>query len=181
MRALRLTLAGTVAVALLGAAAIGALAQSGDDELPVPASVVITSVFDSEEGLGAVVEPGADYAVVDGYRGLFTWDATDPRLSGTATYTGRFHRYPKLHGVELTAGIWTVTNEDGAWRGQSRGLHSPNATHGDTAMAVLTGDGAYDGLTANLTWDEPVDVPKESTIRGVIIADELPPFPEADE
>ena len=54
-----------------------------------------------------------------------------------------------------------------------RGIGSRN--FGDIMWLVLTGDGAYEGLTAYLTQDY---VHEAGTIRGVIIADELPPAPE---
>ena len=181
MRTLRLFLAGTVILTLLGGPSSAVLGQEDDAELPVPASVVITASEEGHEG-EVVLEPGADYAVVRGAKSWWTWDATDPRLSGTVTLVASVHRYPKLYGLTLTAGLWTVTNEHGAWRGEARGF--ADGRH-DVMQAVLTGEGAYDGLTAYLSWvgldDAWVGSDDENAIRGVIIADELPPFPEPAE
>ena len=186
--------AAAVVVALFGGFVLaGILAtQQGDKALPAavvespslrpdPVRVTITARWTWYTDLGTVVQPGATYGVIDGATGSMTWEATDPRLSGAATYIGRHHVYPKLYGDGLQVGAWTVTNEDGTWHGDGRGICT-SSRGWDTAIwygchdqVVLSGKGAYEGLTAYLTWN---DAHEEDTIRGLILAEDWPPLPE---
>ena len=162
-----------------------AVATMSPSPLSAPARVAIDVRWLSYSDLGTVVQPGSAYGVIDGATGTMIWFATDPRLSGTATYSGRQYVYPKLYGDGLDVAVWTVTNDEGTWRGESRGIVS-SSEDSDVATVILTGEAAYEGLTAYLTWgrvDEDdciVRTYQEDTMRGLILAEEWPRLPEPD-
>ena len=145
-----------------------------------PGTGVVITIIDPE-GVGgyepdAVRDP-AGYWVTDGAVYHSTWDATDPRLSGAATYIGMWHMY-SLPSTQLEAVAMTVYNDDGRWVGTGRGIFSPTAEYGDNLWLALEGEGAHEGLTAYVTFD----IAHEPDIgRGFIRAGELPPFPEPAE
>ena len=175
MRTLRVSLIGTVVMALLGGTGAMVAAQEGDGEPPTPNGVVI-SATESAHAQGFQVRESPDqayFAYSEDTRSDYTYEATDPRLSGQATYIGKWRYYPSPVDANVEAVALTVVNEDGTWAGTGRGIASPD--FGDILWLVLTGDGAYEGLTAYLTQDY---VHEEGTIKGVIVADELPEFPE---
>ena len=106
-----------------------------------------------------------------------TWDATDPRLSGEATYREMLHEYPG-HGFDTFASEWTVRNDAGSWTGSGRGFSSDDI---EAEWTELQGSGAYEGWTAYVHWDRaPGKCPASclGTATGVIVAGGMPPYPE---
>jgi hypothetical protein len=99
-----------------------------------------------------------------------TWEASDPRLSGTGTYTSNWNE-DMSNGLAYGASTYVLVNEDGRWVGTSRLFGSP----GGDELLVLQGEDAYEGLTsyvripatsgqktfdAVLTNAEPVEIPE---------------------
>jgi hypothetical protein len=168
-----------------GEEAAPAVATASSSPTSAPARVVVDVRWSSYSDLGTVVQPGSAYGLIDGATGSMTWDATDSRLSGVATYSGRQYVYPELYGDGLDVAVWTVTNDEGTWRGESRGIDSFDADS-NVATVILTGEAAYEGLTAYLTWgrvsedDCIVRTYEEDTMRGLILAEDWPPLPEPD-
>ena len=152
MRTLRLSLVGTVMLALLGGLGVVAVAQEEGTE---PTGVVINIV--------AMSDPGVRPAT-------WTFQASDPRLSGTATVAFTIEDYP---GATLEALALRVVNDEGSWVGTGRGIASQS--YGDMQTYILSGEGTYEGLSAFLS----VDIAREpGVIKGMVIEGELPPFPE---
>lgn len=175
MRTLRMSLVGAVALALLGGLGSAGLAQDDPTE---PVGIVVTlSDFAHVAGGDWVDEADKPYGTNYGQEHSYTWEATDPRLSGAATYRGNWHGYGSLDS-QLEGFEWSVVNDEGSWAGTGYGIFSVGARFGDLASVVMHGAGAYEGLTAFLTFDIAHE---EDTARGLIIADEMPPFPEPTE
>ena len=86
----------------------------------------------------------------------FTWagtiTATDPRFSGTHYYSWDADVYSLASGDE-GQGVWAeghrIENDEGAWQGSQTGASLPDGTL-QASPAFLTGEGAYEGLTAVL-------------------------------
>ncbi len=90
---------------------------------------------------------------VDRTRG-YTWQgaivATDPRFSGTHYYSWNGDSYTLQSGLpaqEVSAEGHRIENDAGAWQGSGYGVSFPDSTM-QSALTVLVGEGAYDGLTA---------------------------------
>ena len=148
MRTFRAILAGPVVLALLlglGGAAIG---QTDD---AVPTGTTGTLVLD-EPVMG-------DEAMEH----VHTWTADDPRLTGTATYTGNWHLYDPpsedCDDPEREAGaMYEIVNEGGGWA--CAGVNAPiPGPEGATNVHVLalTGTGEYEGLYAYIMIDWGTD------------------------
>ena len=172
MRTLRMSLAGTVILALLGGGT--ALAQSEDTAPTEPTGVVINRADETLVEQGSSTQRSGDaFSTIEGVVMSWTWDASDPRLSGTATYTFNSHGYSGPLNALLDAIVVTVVNDGGSWAGTGQGIGSME--YGAMQMLMLTGEGGYEGLTAFLTEDIKNEM---GTIRGVIVAGGLPPYPE---
>jgi hypothetical protein len=158
-----------LAAGLLATSAIEATAQdeTTGPTAPVEFSGKISfgpcSGAETVEGVpGKVVYRGEHYCnpgVVEPF--------SDPRLEGTY-YVWPYHD-AHLGGPEIWASAFTITNDEGAWRG------IPAISISDTGTEILVGEGAYDGLTAI------AEVTLNGTIwdwHGWIIEGDLPPLPE---
>ena len=180
------TLHRSVAAAVILVLAAGSLsiaaAQVEIAEPEVPVGVVIEATWTGRPDDGEITtDPSrAFYSVYDRIVSE-RWEATDPRLSGEATYRGMRHEYPTL-GYFLESFEQTLVNEEGSWVGTGTGIASRNddAEYGDVYTMALRGAGAYAGLVAYLTAIFPYDEVDTYVwrIRGLIVEDELPPFPE---
>jgi hypothetical protein len=116
----------------------------------------------------------------------FTWSgtitATDERFSGTHSYSWDGNGYtpgsadPHVAMVEGLAS-WAeghrIENSDGAWTGSTVGITFPDGTN-EGSPAVLTGEGAYAGLTAVLLVAEG---PCFFNYRGIVMEVPDPPVP----
>ena len=182
MRSPRSALASIVTAALMVATAGMTVAQAEADPDAAPVGVVIESTWTGRPDDGQITtDPSrAFYSVYDRIVSE-RWEATDPRLSGEATYRGMRHEYPTL-GYFLESFEQTLVNEEGSWVGTGTGIASRNddAEYGDVYTMALRGAGAYAGLVAYLTAIFPYDEVDTYVwrIRGLIVEDELPPFPE---
>ena len=187
MRTLRQTLAGLVSLALAAGITGIAVAQEEAEAEAVPTGVVIEATWLDELDDGRfIIEPGAAFYTISEMIEVWSWDSTDPRLSGDATSRAMVHRYPSLGtstGYDLYAWALTLVNGDGSWTGTGTGLRTweDPAEFGNVETMTLHGAGAYEDLTAYLTYagESSSDArPYTDTYRGLIVAGELPPIPE---
>jgi hypothetical protein len=98
--------------------------------------------------------------------------ASDERLSGTASYVvnGSYlvpsdSRYP----ANVFVGSVTIEAANGTWEGSFVGLDYPG-TPDNESQHILTGTGAYEGLTAVMTT-------RDDVTSGLIFPGELPDLP----
>jgi hypothetical protein len=133
---------------------------------------------------GVVPGPDGDLTI-ERTRG-FTWlgliSATDPRFSGTHYYSwdgngftaGAADPYAQVvDGFGTWAEGHRIETAEGAWAGSTVGITLPDGTN-EAAPAVLTGEGAYQGLTAVMF---PIDGPCLFDFRGFVIEVPAPPVP----
>ena len=119
-------------------------------------------------------------------------EVSDPRFAGTWTVymdSDQFV-YPGVDMDDLLRVISAaqrIENDDGEWLGSDYDAYVPGAPPSAWDLVVLEGEGAYAGYTA-LTRTNPADPTCECfesddaciwDVRGVVIAGELPPTPEA--
>lgn len=116
---------------------------------------------------------------------VIEWDSLevdDPRLSGRVTVALNANAHQEADGIEVVPQALSlrIENEDGTWFGsgtslsRGRGMLAPDeATNLDTI--VLTGMGAYEGLSAYLIMDGTAS---PATVEGAIFAGGLPPAPQ---
>ena len=166
-----------------------------DEDAPQP-PVEVTACF----GPGPEVHRGTEEQVVvpvtDGdmtilqsrgftYRQSLT-SVSDPRLEGTLYQAVNQDDYT-LPGDEPSAGISDsrptglaiatftnrIENDEGAWEGSAVQLDSPDGTT-YVAPLVMTGEGAYEGLTAIVGF---VDIWNDCAVTGYIIDGSVPAPP----
>jgi hypothetical protein len=113
----------------------------------------------------------------------FTWSgaitATDERFSGTHYYSFDDDGYTLASGEpgpRVVAEGHRIENDEGAWQGWSMGA---GLSEDSLALspAFLTGEGAYEGLTAILFADEGIC---SFNFRGIVIEVPEPPVPSTD-
>lgn len=153
-------------------------------------------------GQPAALDPSEVIAAVSGTTGGFTDTSADPLVFGDTAIEMRNVRLegpltlsdPRLsghfwsvHNVDQffddlgEAGVGTVgiDNDEGSWTGTFRGFEMPGVQDGYAWYynLLLTGSGAYDGLSAMLQFD-----PQEAfwAIEGIIFPGELPEYPDMD-
>ena len=169
MRTLRLTVVGTVMLALLGGLPAAVMAQSEADPM-APAAVTGTAQSYSLESPGTTSSCG-DQTCIDGVRSANSWDASDTRLTGEVTYIGNWREYPGA-GFQVEGATRVLENDGGRWVGTATALVR-DGLNSDTI--VLHGQDAYEGLTAYILMDWATE---PATFVGAIFAGELPQFPE---
>jgi hypothetical protein len=172
MRTTRLFLSSVVTVVLTSGLVGAVLAQ--DDQVigPMGANYFTATDTPISGGTFAWVE-GSEYTEAEGVTAVTDFVATDPRISGQATWTSniRFYPYGEEGGIDPAA--WAsavrIENADGSWVGTTTGYHDPaDATR---EWNVVDGEGAYEGLTAVFRFAA------EAGYEGVIVPGGLPPFP----
>jgi hypothetical protein len=139
-------------------------------ELADPVEVTITytegpPVEDSEE---VCTDAPGDYEMCTS-AWSHQFSASDPRLSGTATYRVN----EMFTGVIIEAYAIELVNDEGAWVGTGRHVSSPV----DATLLTLTGERAYEGFSA-VVFEDTSGTDDEAIKKAVIIESELPPFPE---
>lgn len=178
MRRFRLSLAGTVILALLaGPAGI----VSAQDE-------AVTATYVTGEVVGYMPLRQGDTSTDDGlwmlsddqYELAIAW--SDPRLPSLKHGRENQYRYHKGDGLwpQALAGTIRFESPDGAWVGTAHGMADDDAERGRqmTKVMLLDGEGAYDGLHAIIivTIDEAV-TPFPS-YEGFIFERDLPSLPD---
>jgi hypothetical protein len=169
MRTMRLSLAGTIILALLGGTSI-AFAQEAEDGEAATSPVVVSGTL---ECLGE--EPAQD-AVVN----LHQWQASDPRLEGAATYAGRWLVYGEPaedRGDSSTArdaALYAIVNDGGQWLCETSRLPDPMVPSEQHTL-VFSGQGEYEGMTAylHIDWSEA-----PYAFTGLILPGDEPPYAE---
>jgi hypothetical protein len=169
MRSLRITHAAMFAVALTTTGSLVVLAQDADPKAPRAVlgwALDETHFADGENGEvdGVLQRRGSTYT--------YRFESDDPRLSGTAVWTGSGDRYQGDPGFEVQTATWSLENPDGLWAGQGTGIQGPGLAESD--VIVLTGSGAYDGLSAYLMMDWGYG---GGRFRGAVFPGEMPPLP----
>ena len=164
----------------------GSVPGAATDAAPQPPTEVSGHLICGPEvragTLDTEVVPLADGSMSIAHTAGYAWQPTatmnDPRLEGTyyISYDDDYYSYPGPASNRVGTGTWRIENEAGAWQGTYS-----NAILGDgtntTASSILTGEGAYEGLTAfwevqgdwdACTWD----------VRGLIFEGDVPAAPE---
>ena len=170
---LRSSLAALSVLSLLGATSGAVIAAESDEAM---ASVTVKGqVF-----FTGVASDGVMTMDEDAWRTKDTevWlrvEADDDRLDGTGSARYNSSKYP--YPLELQAGIYDFANEDGRWVGTYTAFVEP--TMGiDRDTVILSGEGAYEGLSAYL----PIDWSGNSgSFIGAIFPGVMPTVPTPDD
>jgi hypothetical protein len=176
MRTLRLSLVGAVILMLLGGLSSVATAQGDEVIGPLGANYfTATDTTVSAEPLEWM--PGPGYTEAVDAISVTEFTASDPRISGQATWTNdiRFFPYGEEGGIDpaVWQGTVRIENADGAWAGTLTGYHDPAEVARE--WNIVTGEGAYEGLSAIFRFVS------EGGYEGVIVPGGLPPLPEPAE
>jgi len=177
MRSLRLSLAGTLVLALLGGMG-GAVAQDEGATVPDGPHPVTGQIW-----IGAVLQP-ATVTEEEGRqvrRGFGFWDTIeldDARLSGKLWQVWNRDSIggPLKQGDgEVAAAALELVNEDGSWVGTMRGYASmgPRSHYW---QIELTGTDVYEGHSALLYAHGPAGGPW--AVEGFVFPGALPPYPD---
>ena len=178
MKRIRTLIVAAISTGLIAGLSISVSAQNPEVDPMAPA--VVTGHF-----FGGCPDFGETITAPDGVtetKPTFScqrWETNDDRLNGTNVDVGNWERYPD-HGIQIAAGRFHTTDDDGdgSWTGVWNGI-AIDAADGIEQMEIdtiiLTGHGAYEGLTAYILQDwskDPVEV------RGAIFPRDMPEVPE---
>jgi hypothetical protein len=184
VKGLKPTLVSAVAIGLLAGSTIGVAAQKDEAAAEPTTPAKVTGTYTPQ---GDVVQEPTE-TVVDGILEGRDWiveaetiEMDDPRLSGSVTrmLNANVHKVNDFEDVVLETSFHRIENEAGSRSGQGTALvhggaeiSQDEATNLDTVM--LTGEGAFVGLSAYLVFDWTED---PITVEGVAFAGGMPPFP----
>lgn len=110
------------------------------------------------------------------------WTADDPRLSGEAVNTWNTYTYV-VDGERksVLANAYYLRNEDGGWACRSYLLSDGSGEGGSwegLETVMCEGEGEYEGLSAIIDFDEPVDDGTTAQpMVGLIFQGDAPPHP----
>jgi len=113
----------------------------------------------------------------DLYTGMVL-EATDPRISGQMEAVWSTAACEIRGGEKVWHQIVTyrISNDEGTWSGSGPGFIAASEAvsdgPGDAFMATLTGEGAYEGLSATFLQQR---FEGEDVMRGVIVPGAIPP------
>jgi hypothetical protein len=152
---------------------------------PAPTAAYVHGVLQLDLCCGDEVETYDEAGNRLTLRGMETSGAAifdDPRLTGTCRETGNTDEFPQPgtdKRVEIWWGTMRIENEGGAWDGATVSTYeSAQPTETGLKLIQLTGEGAYEGLSA-LLWETsnaaPADVPRAAPFAGAIFPGPLPP------
>jgi hypothetical protein len=177
MRTLRVALAGTVMLVLLGGTGGTAVVAQSDENVPAdpmrPSHFTMTDTdtlsFEPEEWLD-----GEGYQEVVGRESVFVVEASDPRISGFWTQVVNNRAFPIDEAADVWAAVGSaavrIANMEGSWVGTTDGYDDGAVGHGEWNRFV--GEGGYDGLTAIFRYDA-----ESGVFDGVIIPGVPPDYP----
>jgi hypothetical protein len=179
MRGTKTTTVSILALGLLAGSAVGVAAQ--DEETPTEPSTPAI-VTGTQLGVGEPVQESVD-TVVDGVsqgRGSVMagdqFEADDPRLTGSFSMAvNGDSRTIGDTAVYLISPSMRIENDEGAWSGQCDLLVIADGGP-DPFACLFSGEGAYDGLSAYLVFENPEQPP--NPFKGLIFEGPLPPMPE---
>ena len=162
MRAIKTIIISILTVGLLAGSAVGVAAQPPEGEAAYVTGTVTISGGEGDE------------------RSL-SLDASDSRLSGDGSINmAGLPMQSDDEFVVLVDMSLRVTNDEGAWTGGGLLYALPanaDAVGVDEPTWILTGEGAYDGLTAVLR----ADLGPDGSFAGVIVGAEPPAAPPVPE
>jgi hypothetical protein len=182
MRTLRLSLVGTVILALLGG--LGGAVTAQDPEAATWTHVSGSTVEGEDEWTSdGTPERWEDSVLfVPTVSQTFTVEWSDPRLPETMHLT----REPVMHNGDMTsyddfmflfADSLRLEDTVGAWTGSGRGLIGSDGTF---TLYELTGEGGYEGLSALLELHDDGESPIWG-FDGFIFESELPSVPALED
>jgi hypothetical protein len=191
---MRTLLASVAVYAAVGGTPGGASTEPPDsspDDETMAAPVRVTACIDGGPYVGPPgTEESVDIPSSEGlitlrqYRGdtyLQPWtEVSDPRLEGTYTRSWDEDEYfqgPAFLSIVVTTD--RIENDEGAWQG-SAVWYRPAEGEGSFAPMVMTGEGAYEGMTAILGFVEGYG---ECAVTGYIIEGGIPapPVPPSEQ
>jgi hypothetical protein len=161
---------------LVGGASV-ATAQETEDTNAATAPVVVSGTLDCLGEMPADQASGADASLGTDVVNVHRWQASDARLGGTATYTGRWQLYEQPAedtGSGSDAAAYEIVNDGGRWLCEASRAVAPGDAP-STHTLVFSGEGDYEGMTAYLSVDWS-QAPYAFT--GVILPGEAPPYAE---
>ena len=177
--------AATIAIALALLCGSGTVVLAQDAERAASSPVTVTGTLACERA--SAEDPASDDVAGPDHAGpvtRHTWDASDPRLTGSAAYVGRWRLYDQpsaetcscsatAAAVDDEQTTYRVVNDGGSWLCVTTRANGPIETGSNAHTVVLQGEDAYAGLTAYLVIDwgnEPF------TFAGLIVPGEVPPY-----
>jgi hypothetical protein len=168
---MRILLRSLIGTFLLLVVAVGPSAATEPAQPAGGEPVVVTGTLDcSAEGA----------AEAAGDLNIHHWTADDARLTGDATYSGRWQLYdtPAEDGgipAEQQAAVYDIVNEGGSWLCEETRTPEPPQAPGDRSTLVFTGQGDYEGMTAYIE----VDLTQAPyAFSGLILQGDEPPYAE---
>ena len=177
MRTLRLSLTGTVILGLLASLSVTVMAQEPEPDPMAPAYFTFTLEPTADpEGIGG--DSDSFEAEVRGLEEVEVVAASDARASGVLTTIGNVNALEVDDGGFVTAATSVrLVNDGGAWSGTGGAIQAFVEDRGSaTLLAVLTGEGDYEGLTLIMTQYYDDDAQAR---QGIIVpTDKMPPVPD---
>jgi len=172
MRTLRLSLAGTVILALLGGLSVAVVAQVESEVATGPDNALVTyltnvcDITDTDlvwSDSGISIDRGREYACETTF--------SDPRVSGTRTGAYNSDCFGELETPCLEWGTDEIVGPDGSWTGSYQGILDGDRL---TSYRVYRGTAGYEGLAFIWLRTGTYDIPGG---YGLVYAGEPPPMP----
>ena len=168
---------------LLTGSGLAMSAQSDSEDVDPMATTFVTGTLGQPTQVTSGVETRVD-GVTERRDWVFAGallETDDPRLTGrvTAVVSGdeRIVTGTNLR-VDLQSGDLRIENDEGAWGGSLTAI-AHGRTLDDATVSfdtwLLTGEDAYDGLSAYLLIDSTED---PAVVQGAVFAGEMPPAPD---
>jgi hypothetical protein len=174
---LRWSLSGTLMLLLIAVPTVMAAdepATTGSDP------VVVSGTLDCDvEAAASPAADGSTVASTASILNLHEWAASDSRLSGEASYSGRWQLYAQpaedSGSGASDAAAYAIVNDGGSWLCTETRTSDPPRTDGEPHTVVFTGQGDYEGYTAYLQ----VDFSQAPyAFSGLILEGDAPPYAE---
>jgi hypothetical protein len=157
-----------LALSLLAGSAVGVAAV--DD--PMAAAAVTGTITPWSEVSAGTTSSVDGASLMDAARFTTTWEASDPRLSGTTSITTNWKLYEGLRTL-VEAANYSLENDGGRWAGTATSLVGER--FGETDTVVLQGADAYEGLSAYVVIDRA-----SRTFNALVLPGGMPEFPTAE-
>lgn len=186
VRATKISVVSILAIGMLAGSTFGVAAQEEEAAAEPSTPAKVAGTIDgtasnlSQEPTETVVDGVLEVrdVIVEGDR----FEMDDPRLTGTVTLAVNVDVHKESDFTDVVAGSLglRLENDAGSWSGPGTGVsHGGGGIPQEEALNldtwVLSGAGAYEGLSAYLLVDATEDPP---TVEGVIFAGEMPPAPD---
>ncbi len=163
MRTLRLSLAGTAILALLGGLSVAVVAQSEEVSTPTVVTGNETCTF---VRAGTVIEHTGEVYRERDYVMECEDTMSDPRVTGTYTNVSNFDYYV-LQDESFVWGTHVLEGPTGGWECSYAGTSNPSGANDGLVFAVCPGSGDYGGLTyvfQHVYNNPPDDSPPDATV-----------------